>query len=152
MPRGRPKGSKNKVKRVSYNLNLPAGGTRFLNTQKRIAAKAAAYAGMSSAMLSGGNTAAARAAYGTPRRGRGRPPKSPAVAVGSISAFNAATPARRARMLSSLTDTLNYKNPIKIRRQATAAQLANLTKARNARAYKKLSGSLLSRSGSIRLS
>jgi len=138
MPRGRPKGSKNKVKRVSYNLNLPAGGTRFLNTQKRIAAKAAAYAGMSSAMLSGRNTAAARAAYGTP--------------AATVSAFNAATPARRARMLSSLTDTLNYKNPIKIRRQATATQLANLAKARNARAYKKLSGSLLSRSGLIRLS
>jgi hypothetical protein len=128
MPRGRPKGSKNKVKSVSYNLNLPKGGTRFLNTQKRIAAKAAAYAGMSAAMLSG---------YGTPKKARGRPRKSPVVAKYPISSFNAATPAERATMLSSLTGTLNYKNPIKIRRQATPAQLANLLKARTARLYKR---------------
>ena len=137
MPRGRPKGSKNKVKSVSYNLNLPKGGTRFLNTQKRIAAKAAAYAGMSAAMLSGANTAAARSVYGTHKNARGRPRKSPVVAKYPISSFNAATPAERATMLSSLTGTLNYKNPIKIRRQATPAQLANLLKARTARLYKR---------------
>jgi hypothetical protein len=129
MPRGRPKGSKNKVKTVSMNLNLPAGGTRFLKTKKRIAAATAAYAAMSPIMLSGANSAASRNPYGTPKRGRGRPRSAAAV-----SSFNAATPTQRAAMISSLTNTANYKRKFGPKRPATAAQLASLAKARAARA------------------
>jgi len=110
MPRGRPKGSKNSV---SYNLNLPKGGTRFVNTQKRIAAKAAAYAGMSAAMLSGANTAAARSVYGTPKKARGRPRN---VVVNVVSGQLSAAPAPRVRQV------------------ATAKQIAALAKARATRA------------------
>jgi hypothetical protein len=53
------------------------------------------------------------------------------------SAFNSASPAERALMISNLTDTLNYKKPMGPKRQATAAQLAALAKGRAARAEKK---------------
>jgi hypothetical protein len=91
MPRGRPKGSKNKV---SMNLNLPAGGTRFLNTKKRIAAKTAAYAAFSPAQMSGRNTMAALFPYGTSSKSyKGKKVKQPA----SLKQLEALVKARAAR-------------------------------------------------------
>jgi hypothetical protein len=132
MPRGRPKGSKNKI---SYNVSLPAGGTKFLNTKKRIAAATAAYAAMSPIMLSGANSAAARSPYGTPKKGRGRPRKS-----SGISVFNALSNAERAATVAALTGTANYKRKFGPKRPATAAQLAALTNARAARAGRRGGG------------
>ena len=55
------------------------------------------------------------------------------------SAFNSASPAERALMISNLTGTLNYKRPMGPKRQATPAQLAALAKGRAARGDKKKS-------------
>jgi hypothetical protein len=114
------------VKRVSMNLNLPVGGTRFLKTKKRLAAATAAYAALSPTQMSGANTAAALFPYGTassfykgkkvrqPRKSKS--PTTSAAAV--VSAANAVVAAAK-----------------KVKRVATEKQLAALAKARAARFY-----------------
>jgi hypothetical protein len=147
MPRGRPKGSKN------IGPRLPKGGYRALMGKKRLADKVAAYSAMTAAMLSGANTQAAMAAPYKKVKGtgvRGRPRKTTTtVSVSSISqaqapvrksAFNRATPARRAAMLAGITDVASYKRRIGPSNKATPTQLASLAKARAARAAKKSGG------------
>jgi len=125
MPRGRPKGSKNKV---SMNLNLPVGGTRFLNTKKRIAARTAAYAAFSPAQMSGGNTMAALFPYGTASsfyKGKKiRQPRKSKSATTSAAAVKSAVKA----VVSAAA---------KVKKAASPTQLANLAKAREARANSK---------------
>ena len=94
---------------------LPKGGYKRLTTKKKLAETAAFYAGMSAKMLSGGNTKRARAPYGM-KRGRGRPSK--------------------AALMLAATENLVIAPP-RVRRQATAKQLAALAKARAARAAKR---------------
>jgi hypothetical protein len=132
MPRGRPKGSKNKV---SMNLNLPVGGTRFLNTKKRIAAKTAAYAAFSPAQMSGRNTMAALFPYGTassfykgkkirqPRKSKS-PTTSAAAVVKAVKSVAAVKSAVKAVVSAAA----------KVKKAASPTQLANLAKAREARA------------------
>lgn len=135
MPRGRPKGSKNKVKRVSMNLNLPVGGTRFLKTKKRLAAATAAYAAFSPTQMSGGNTAAALFPYGTassfykgkkirqPRKSKS-PTTSAAAVVKAVKSAAAVKSAVKAVVSAAA----------KVKKAASPTQLQNLAKAREARA------------------
>lgn len=111
MPRGRPK---------MIGPKLPKGGYRSLITKKKLAETARLMAAVAAPAMM------ARA------RGRGRPRSAT-----STSAFNRASPAKRAEMLSKLTGTLNYKKPIGPRRRATAAQLAALARARAVRAERR---------------
>ena len=73
-------------------------------------------------------------------RGRPKGSKNKPKNAGAVSAFNSATPAQRATMISSLTRTINYKKPIGPKRRATAAQLAALANARAARAGRRAGG------------
>ena len=139
MPRGRPKGSKN------IGPRLPPGGYRTLMGKKRLANKAAAYSAMTAAMLSGANTQVAMAAPYKKIRGRPRkttvfPTTQALVPKTRVSAFNRATPSRRAAMLAAITDVASYKRRIGPSNLATPTQLASLAKARAARAAKKAGG------------
>jgi hypothetical protein len=121
MPRGRTK---------LIGPLMPKGGSRTLNTKKRIGAKNLAYNMMDFKQLSGSNAELKTAPYGISNTSD-RP----------ISAFNSASPEVRAQMISAIPkkEKLNYKKPIgpkKPKRQATAAQLAALAKGRATRAEK----------------
>ena len=121
MPRGRPK---------LIGPLLPKGGTKALNTKKRLGLKNLYYQMMDPKLLSGDNMEPRTAPYGIPNTSN-RP----------ISAFNLASPEERARMISAIpkNETLNYKRPMgpkKPKRQATPAQLAALAKGRATRAEK----------------
>jgi hypothetical protein len=109
---------------------LPKGGTKALNTKKRLGLKNLDYQMMDLKLLSGDNMEPRTAPYGI-RVTTEKPP----------SAFNLASPEERARMISAIEnkEKLNYKRPIgpkKKKRQATAAQLAALAKGRATRAEK----------------
>lgn len=117
MPRGRTK---------LIGPLMPKGGSRALNTKKRLGSKNLAYQMMDLNLLSGDNMQPRTAPYGMLIDPTGKP----------ISAFNSASPEERARMISTLTKTLNYKRPMGPKRQATPAQLAALAKGRATRAEK----------------
>ena len=154
MPRGRPKGSKNKssrskgtataaqlaaltkarkvrAKQIKYFPALPPGGFKALSTPARIAARTAAYAKFSKKMMSSAK----------PRKLRVSAVSPSTVVITSVpktrkprnTSFNSASSARRAAMISALTGTLNYKKPMGPRRRPTEAQLAALVRARAAR-------------------
>ena len=118
MPRGRPK---------LIGPLLPKGGTKALNTKKRLGLKNLDYQMMDLKLLSGDNMEPRTAPYGIPNTSN-RP----------ISAFNLASPEERARMISAIEnkEKLNYKKPIGPKRRATPAQLAALAKGRATRAEK----------------
>lgn len=101
--------------------NLPKGGYKRLTTKKKLAETAAFYAGMSAKMLSGKNKQKARAPYGTKKRGR--PSKL----------MMLATAAAQGAPLFVSAPTV----PARVKRTATAKQLAALAKARAARSAKK---------------
>lgn len=126
MPRGRPK---------LIGPLMPTGGYRALTTKKRLAAKAAAYAAMPSSVMASAKR-------------RGRPRKTSVVTTlvsttttprrrSGISAFNRASAAKRAEMISQITDIARYKRRIGPSNKATPTQLASLAKARAARAAKR---------------
>jgi hypothetical protein len=121
MPRGRPK---------LIGPLLPKGGTKALNTKKRLGLKNLYYQMMDPKLLSGDNMEPRTAPYGIPNTSN-RP----------ISAFNLASPEERARMISAIPkkEKLNYKRPMgpkKPKRQATPKQLEALAKGRATRAKK----------------
>ena len=118
MPRGRPK---------LIGPLLPKGGTKALNTKKRLGLKNLDYQMMDLKLLSGDNMEPRIAPYGIPNTSN-RP----------ISAFNLASPEERARMISAIPkkEKLNYKRPMGPKKQATPAQLAALAKGRATRAKK----------------
>jgi len=104
MPRGRPK---------LIGPLMPKGGYRSLIGKRRLAATAAAYGAMSAAMMSGRNTQPRGANVPVKgSRGRGRPRK---VVVDVMTGQISTAPAPR------------------VKRAATAAQLAALVRARAAR-------------------
>jgi hypothetical protein len=112
---------------------LPKGGTKALNTKKRLGLKNLYYQMMDPKLLSGDNMEPRTAPYGIPNTSN-RP----------ISAFNLASPEERARMISAIPqkEKLNYKRPMgpkKPKRQATPKQLEALAKGRAKRAEKKIS-------------
>jgi hypothetical protein len=159
MPRGRPKGSKNKssssrkgmaatptqlaslakarkvrAKQLTYFPALPEGGFKALSSASRMAAKASAYAKASKRMLSGANK------------------KMPSIAYGSISTAypvsysGKAMRARKPRLPKNASGKLNAAvNQVvsavkKVKKAATEKQLAALVKARAARASAYRSG------------
>ena len=162
MPRGRPKGSKNKssssrkgmaatptqlaslakarkvrAKQIKYFPALPEGGFKALSTPARLSAIKSAYAKFSKKKM----------ASAKPRKLRVSSVSPTTIVVSSVpqtrkTPFNRASKAKRSAMISALTGTLNYKKPIGPRRRATETQLAALAKARAARASKR-SGSML---------
>jgi hypothetical protein len=155
MPRGRPKGSKNKsskskatasqlaaltkarkvrAKQIKYFPALPPGGFKALSTPARIAATQAAYTKFSKKMISSAK----------PRKLRVSAVPLSTLVITSVpktrkprnTSFNSVSSVGRAAMISALTNTLNYKKPIGPRRRATDKQLAALAKARAARAVR----------------
>lgn len=102
MPRGRPK---------MIGALLPKGGSKTLNTKKRLAAKAAAWDAFSPIMLSGANTQVPTVEYGKKSRSRAKKNMTAPVVV--------------------------VETAPKTRRKATEAQLAALANARAVRAAKK---------------
>jgi hypothetical protein len=156
MPRGRPKGSKNKsskskatasqlaaltkarkvrAKQIKYFPALPPGGFKALSTPARIAATQAAYAKFSKKMISSAKPRKLRVSAvptstlvitSVPKTRKPRKPRN--------TSFNSVSSVGRAAMISALTNTLNYKRPIGPRRKATDKQLAALARARAARA------------------
>jgi hypothetical protein len=107
---------------------MPKGGSRALNTKKRLGSKNLAYQMMDFNQMSGSNADLRTAPYGMFLDATGKP----------ISAFNSASPEVRAQMISAIPkkEKLNYKIPKGPKRQATPAQLAALAKGRATRAEK----------------
>ena len=153
MPRGRPKGSKNKssskrkgtatptqlaslakaravrAKQIKYFPALPVGGFKALSTPARMSARTAAYKKITKKMLSGANKMMHSLAYGSIRTAypvsyaTGKPRK-----------------ARKARVAkTSVAAAVNQVVAAakKVKRVATEKQLAALAKARAARAAKR---------------
>lgn len=156
MPRGRPKGSKNKssssrkgmaatptqlaslakarkvrAKQIKYFPALPEGGFKALSTPARMSARTAAYKKFSKKMLSGANK------------------MMPSIAYGSISTAypvsysGKAMRARKPRLPKNASGRLNAAvNQVvaavkKVKKAASEKQLAALAKARAARAAKR---------------
>lgn len=124
MPRGRPK---------LIGPRLPTGGYRSLKTKKKLAETAAFYALMSAKMMSGANKQKrASAPYKTIKGPRGRPSKKNLVPM---------IPYYLQNKIGSASDSLNSTAATpKVKRTATAKQLAALVKARAARAAKRKGG------------
>ena len=156
MPRGRPKGSKNKssssrskrtpsatqlaslvkarvvrAKQIKYFPALPEGGFKALSTPARLSARRSAYKSFTKKMLSGANK------------------MMPSIAYGSISTAypvsysGKAIRARKPRLPKNASGRLNAAvNQVvaavkKVKKAASEKQLAALAKARAARAAKR---------------
>ena len=129
MPRGRTK---------LIGPLMPKGGSRTLNTKKRLGSKNLAYQMMDFNQLSGDNMEPRTAPYGMFLDATGKP----------ISAFNSASPEVRAQMISAIPkkEKLNYKRPMgpkKPKRQATPKQLEALAKGRAIRDANRFGGALM---------
>ena len=168
MPRGRPKGSKNKsssrkgmaatptqlaslakarkvrAKQIKYFPALPEGGFKALSTPARMSARRSAYKSFTKKMLSGANK------------------MMPSIAYGSISTAypvsysGKAIRARKPRLPKNASGRLNAAvNQVvaavkKVKKAASEKQLAALAKARAARASKRsdrLMATLAARAG-----
>jgi hypothetical protein len=157
MPRGRPKGSKNKsptssrskgtatptqlaslakarkvrAKQRAYFPALPEGGFKALSTPARMAARTAAYKKFSKKMMSGANKQMPSIAYGSIRTAY------------PVSYSGGSIRARKPRLPKSASGRLNAAvNQVvaavkKVKKAASERQLAALAKARAARAAKR---------------
>jgi hypothetical protein len=171
MPRGRPKGSKNKssskrkgtatatqlaslvkaravrAKQIKYFPALPEGGFKALSTPARMSARTAAYKKITKKMLSGANKMMPSIAYGSIRTAY---PVSYATGLAKV---------RKARASKKIADAESKVSSAakqvvaavkKVKKAATAAQLAALAKARTARSNKRgdrLMATLAARAG-----
>ena len=158
MPRGRPKGSKNKsstssrrkgmaatpaqlaslvkaravrAKQLTYFPALPMGGFKALSTPARMSARASAYKKYGKKMLSGANKMMPSIAYGSIRTAY------------PVSYSGKPIKARKPRLPKNATGKLNaavnqgVAAVKKVKKAASEKQLAALAKARAARAAKR---------------